>query len=193
MSNENFPTKPAVFSAVPLVQRDPPSSDEEDSSSINSLLSLQSHDSDFITTESLQETCDSSGFIFGLRSGFATQIFMGLLVFLYFDQDVHSLLEKPTNIGILTVFWSIFTVFLAVLSSRFFRWIHSSQSDQQSLEEEYHLFHGSLIGMYMAWVIFDLFLSMGLIMLFFHSAVAYLGHSFLQRAKNRFIHRSSLT
>lgn len=171
----------AIFLGVPVHNEF--GADEEEGRLI-SLLSVDSISGNgFSNAKSLQESYNSSGFIFGLRSGFTFQLLFGIIVLWGFNEHVSSILESPAHIGFLTLVWSAVTLIAAIVSSQLFAHWNGLQSMQQSLQQEFHLFHGNLIGMFLSWVIFDIVLAMGAPILCLHSGVALIGHIFIQRSK----------
>jgi hypothetical protein len=158
--------------------------------SSRSLLSMQSslsHGNRY--PHARQEFNNTSGFIFGLRFGFVSQLILGLLAIITdFDKVLSELTECPTGMVILTALWGMIAVYSVLLSSKVYFWMSQPQGPQleNAVEQEFHVFHGSIIGVFFAWLLFDLLLEASLVILCGHVGITLVGHLYLQSSEEKF-------
>jgi tetrahydromethanopterin S-methyltransferase subunit B len=173
------------FAAMPL------GPDQGKGDSSRSLLSIQSslpHDNRY--PHARQEFNNTSGFIFGVRFGFVSQLILGLLAIItYVDKVLSELTECLTGMVIVTALWGMIAVYSVLLSSKIFFWMSLSQGPQleNAVEQEYNVFHGSMIGVFFAWLLFDLLLEASVFVLCGHVGITLLGHCYLQRSEKRIL------
>ncbi|CAB9502119.1 expressed unknown protein [Seminavis robusta] len=181
-SDEPQQNNGGVFSAIPL------RIELEARESSRSLLSLPSLPPNNKYQQRGRQDLhnNASGFIFGLRSGFLSQMALGLMVLFTVSDKVRAeASECLVGAIVLTILWTVVSITTTGLSCKCYFWMNRQQQEQ--VEQEFHLFHGSLIGMFFAWILFDLLLETRAIFLLFHGVVAVTGHCCLRRSKEIFV------
>lgn len=125
-----------------------------------------------------------NGFIYGLRTGFISQAIIGSIVYHTAYDELVTPMDSTTCM-IVAALWCGVTMLSAALSLRFYSWLHQVPQHEQfpNADQDFHLLHGALIGMYFSWLLFDLIVVDNWLVILGMSLFALAGYFYLRCTK----------